>query len=104
MKSESVFHILTICSVYSDIRERLIEKYSFLCLQSKSQVDFSEILFDPETLCQFILDPTSINLKRRINPNDALIESFFQLSRDVCSSINIRRLKLLKTKEESTNS
>ena len=97
---EDTCHNLTTCSAYSEIRLRLLQEYSYLCLQSKSEVDFSEFLSENETLCQFIIDPTSFNLKRRISLSDPLIASFFQTSRDLCYTINERRLKLLKEKKQ----
>ena len=50
MKSESVCHILAFCGAYSDIRERILDEYSLLCLQSKSHVDCTELLCDSETI------------------------------------------------------
>ena len=94
--SESICHILTICCAYSDIRARFTEEYSQLCLLSTSGVNFNDITCDSELLCQFILDPSSINLPTRVNINDPLLGSFFQLSRDLCYAINTRRLKLLQ--------
>ena len=67
---------------------------------SSSGLNFSEIVSDPNILCQFILDPTSMNLQRRINLNDPLLGSFFQVSRDLCYSINERRIKLLDFKKK----
>ena len=102
MQSESILHILTICSAYSDVRMRILEEFSYLCLQSQSKIRITDINSDSEKLCQFILDPTSINLKERVSPNDPLISDLFQLSRDICYSINEKRIKLLKNKEQET--
>jgi hypothetical protein len=98
-KPEDICHILTFCSSYSDIRIRIFEEYSYLCLQNSSDINFSELISDSETLCQFILDPSSFNLTKRLHLNDPLLGSFFQVSRDLCFSINERRIKLLKEKE-----
>jgi hypothetical protein len=67
-------------------------------MEAKSVVDFSELMTDSEILCQFILDPSSFNLKQRIHLNDPLLGSFFRASRDLCFAVNERRLKLLKEK------
>ena len=91
--------ILTFCSSYSDIRIRILEEYSYLCLQNSSDINFSELISDSKTLCQFILDPSSFNLTKRIYLNDPLLGSFFQVSRDLCFSNNERRIKLIKEKE-----
>ena len=72
-KTENISHILTIYSAYSDIRIRILEEYSYLCMEAKSVVDFSELMTDSEILCQFILDPSSFNLKQRIHLNDPLL-------------------------------
>ena len=102
-KTENISHILTFCSAYSDIRIRILEEYSYLCMEAKSAVDFSELMTDSEILCQFILDPSSFNLKQRIHMNDPLLGSFFRVSRDLCFAVNERRLKLLKEKTKETN-
>ena len=94
--SESICHILVICRAYSDIRNRIIEQYKQLCSVSNSTLNFHHISSDSELLCQFILDPTSINLPERINLKDPYLDSYFKLSRDICHGINERRLKFLK--------
>ena len=98
---EDICHILTVCSSYHEVRSRMLEEFSYLCMKSVSAVDFSEILTNSETLCQFILDPSSFNLKQRIHLTDPLLASFFQVSRDLCHSINEKRLQLLKKKKEN---
>ena len=104
MKNETISHILTFCDAYSDVRNRILQESSYLCTKSQSGIIFSELLNDSEGLCQFILDPTSLNLKRRVNLNDPMLGSFFQLSRDLCFSINEKRLKLLKQKHKNLQS
>ena len=98
MMIEDISHIL-LCSAHSDIRERKFEEYAHLCMQSTSGVIFSDIIKENETTSQFILDPSSFNLKSRIHMNDPLLGLFFKISRDICFSINTRRLKLLKEKQ-----
>ena len=75
MQAEDTCQILTLCSAYSDIRIRILKEYSYLCLQSSSAVNFVEILSNKEDTCQFILDPSSINLKQRINASDPLLNA-----------------------------
>ena len=69
-------------------------------MQSESGVDFSHIISDSDKLSQFILDPTSLNLENRISVNDPMVNLFFQTSRDLCFSINDKRLKLIKIKKQ----
>ena len=100
-KIENICHIIIFCTAYCDIRMRILQEYSYLCLNSTSGVSFDDIISDNETLCQFILDPSSFNLNRRISLNDPLLGSFFRLSRDLCYTINDRRLKLLNDKKQN---
>jgi hypothetical protein len=99
-RTENTCHILTFCTAYSDIRLRILPEYSYLCLNSKSGFNFDDVVSSNQTLCQFILDPSSMNLQKRIALNDPQLGSFFKISRDFCHTINERRLKLLKEKEK----
>ena len=40
--NETVSHILTYCSAYSDIRSRILEEFAYLCMISESGVDFKK--------------------------------------------------------------
>ena len=78
--AENIQHIITQCVAYSDIRERILQEFKHLCERSKSKPNFDNIQKDESTLlCQFILDPTSLNLESRICPNDPKIYGFFEL-------------------------
>ena len=92
---ENIEHILTQCSAYSDIRQRIFLKMKHLCDQIPT-VDFEELLSNPRNLTQFLLDCTSLNLSNRINCLDENCSKMFDLSRDLCFSINKLRLKKLK--------
>jgi hypothetical protein len=96
---EDLVHILAECSAYSEVRNRILPEMEHLCKNSKSKLDFQNILCDKNKLCQFILDPTSLNLAARISMNDPNLESFFRKSRDYCYSIHNTRLKILKQKD-----
>ena len=72
-----------------------MEEFEQLCETSKSGVNFSEIVQDNSTLCQFVLDPTSMNLSRRIHMTDELLGAFFRTSRDFCACIGEKRTKML---------
>ena len=96
--AEDLLHILTDCSAYLHIRDRILPEFAFLCLQSKSRLKFNDILSDRSKLCQFILDPTSLNLDARINLSDPYLGEFFKLSRDYCYSIHTTRMKILQQK------
>ena len=96
--TESLEHILTVCDLYSDIRERIVNEYSHLCSQAKSDVSFQQIMSDNKTFCKFILDPASFNLTKRVHMNDPILSQLFKTSRDYCYAINSRRMKFLKDK------
>ena len=93
--SENLSHIISKCVAYENIRSRILPEYSLLCQQSKSSINFADILLDKSRLCQFIMDPGSLNLHPRISQSDPLLDQFFALSRDYCYAIHKRRLKIL---------
>ena len=93
--SENLEHILTICSAYSDIRNRMTEEYMILCSVAKTDVFWQDIISDKNTFCQFILDPASFNLKQRIHLSDPILGALFELSRDYCFAVNAERQKIL---------
>ena len=96
--SESLLHILTQCSAYQDIRERILNEIYNICTQI-SNFDVQSIFDDNQLLTQLILDPSSLNLKSRINTNDPLLPQLFVKSRNLCHSIYKRRLLILKDRE-----
>ena len=98
---EDIQHILTSCSAYSEIRQRIVQEYQILCTSLKSEVNFQEIYSENHSFCQFILDPASFNLQRRININDPILGQLFKLSRDFCYAVNSARMKILKKKENA---
>jgi len=92
---ETIEHILIHCSAYSEVRERIIEEFrNVLCQNEHIQT----IIESKENLCQFILDPTSINQSNKVNQQDPVVDTLFHLSRDFCYAINARRMKLLNSK------
>ena len=95
---ESTAHILTKCVAYADIRARIFPELSGLC--SRSGLDFQEYLNDDDKLCQFSLDPTSLDLPRRIGISDPNLDTYFRKSRDLCYSIHNLRMKILKKKKD----
>ena len=62
-KPEDPCHILTFCSVYSDIRVRILQEYSYLCLQSESGLKFTDVLSDNETLLSIYTESIKFHLK-----------------------------------------
>ena len=95
-ENETICHILAICPAFNSIRSRILYEMAEVCKTSISKVDFQLILENPETMTQFILDPTSFNLERRLNISDPIVTTMFPLSRDICYSIHKTRTKLLE--------
>ena len=93
--SESLVHMLTMCIAYNDVRNRICEEYAILCSLSKSKISWQMIVSDNDTFCQFILDPASFNLEKRIHMDDPILGSVFELSRDYCYAINAARQNIL---------
>ena len=62
-------HIVAVCPQYQDTRQRILFEIQEQCLLAKTNVHFQDILYQPEVLTQFILDPTSFNLRNRIHFN-----------------------------------
>ena len=92
---EDIPHILLHCSAYKEIRERLLNEIRCLSAQTKHKLLFDNL--DNTSLSQFILDPSSMNLKHRVSINDAHLSDFIKLSCDLCFSINKKRLEILRT-------
>ena len=97
---ESLSHIVANCSHFEDIRSRIFAEYENLLRKSGNNLNFSNYLIDDKTTTQFILDPTSFNLRLRINICDPIVPEVFKLSRDLCCAINKKRTKSLQSKLE----
>ena len=92
---ETVSHILGISPIYEVKRKKMLQEIIDIC--KNSNFDFEDILRegDPEQLTQFLLDPTSINLIKRVHINDPVNLELYRISRDLCSYIHKERLKQL---------
>ena len=82
--------------MYDAIRERIFPEYDLILNSGRMKLKLNDFASDNETLCQFLLDPTSMNLKLRISYNDPRLEDLFKLSRDLCFTISSSRTQLLK--------
>ena len=94
---ESHCHIIASCSAYEDLRLRILLQMEIILRDSENKLDFKSIVSNKESLSQFILDCTSLNLPVRTSPSDEVCPRVFQLSRDLCYSIYKRRLTLLRS-------
>ena len=96
--SENILHMLTQCLAYQDIRETLFNNIYNICTQIPN-LQIESIFQDDQLLTQFILDPSSLNLKSRVSTNDPLLPQLIVKSRNLCHSIYKRRLPILKDEE-----
>ena len=97
--SEDLTHILVVCVAYEDIRNRIFSEFSDACSELKINLKFEEIARTNENLCQFILDPSSLNLQKLINICDPILDRILRISRDYCFAINSARMKILSKKK-----
>ena len=93
--NEDMMHIISVCDAYAEIRSRILKEYCDLSQQIN--YPFEMILNNPESLCQFILDPSSLNLMKRLQTNNVKIPEFYRLSRDFCYAVHSRRMNLLES-------
>ena len=93
---ETVSHVISTCQGMALERQRLLAEFENLCQFTKNEINFASISSNEEILCQFILDPTSLNLQTRVSPYDPIVNSFFKLSRDFCYVIDKTRVGLLQ--------
>ena len=84
------------CSFDLDLDQA--EQYEEMCSLTKTNISFQEIYKLNSTFCQFVLDPSSFNLKERVHLNDPILGSLFKLSRDYCYAVNSTRKKILKAR------
>jgi hypothetical protein len=73
-QEESVSHLVSTCPAMAGERGNILSDYEKICNLTKNKISF----------CQFILDPTSLNLPVRISLYDPILAQFYRLSRDMC--------------------
>ena len=100
---ETVSHVISTCQGMAVERNRLLSEFKVLCSKTKNQIVFDDIIKSEELLCQFILDPTSLNLHTRVSLSDPLVPQFYKLSRDFCYILDKTRIGLLKEMENNSN-
>ena len=98
---ETICHVISSCEALSIERKRLLIEFDQLCKKTKNQISFDDILKSEEKLCQFIIDPTSLNLQSRVSLSDPLVPVFYKLARDFCYIIDKTRIGLLKELEKN---
>jgi hypothetical protein len=95
--------VISTCQALSEQRKKVLEDFQKICKETENKINFEEIVKSDDMLCQFILDPTSLNLPVRVSLQDPLLTEFYKLSRDYCFLIDKTRTGLLKEMEKSSN-
>ena len=91
--TESIEHIVSVCSAYTEVRSRILGEMKIVCKNSNTGIQFDEFKQNTNLLTQFILDCCSLNLPKRFNTNDQECQSIFQLSRDLCHYKRKKRME-----------
>ena len=86
---ETLEHLIAKCEELSDIKSRITNSMTSICQEAGVNINLS--LLSSSQLTQFILDPSSMNLKHRVDIRHPILPSLFQLSRDYCFAIDKRR-------------
>ena len=102
-ENEDIIHILARCKAFTELRERIKIEYEKHCSETKTKINFEKVCEDDKTFCQFVLDPSSINLKDRVSNSDPILNQIFQTSRDFCFAIHSQRMKILEQKSRLAN-
>ena len=91
-KNETVSHVISTCTGMEVERNCLLEEIKTLSGSTKNNINFENIVENEQLLCQFILDPSSLNLPNRVSLSDPLLKDFFKLSREFCFIIDKTRV------------
>ena len=79
---DDIEHILT--SHISTSSQLVLDKIAVLCSLSLPQIIFFDIRKSKQILAQFLLDPSSLNLRRRISSDDPILPDLFKLCQKYC--------------------
>ena len=91
--TETLEHLIGKFEGLADIRSRIIISMNNTCQGAGLNINLN--LYSSQQLTQFVLDPSSINLKQRVSISHPILPQLFQLSRDFCFAIDRSRTKSL---------
>jgi hypothetical protein len=100
---ESLSHIVASCLSFNDIRRKILNEFDQLLLQCKNNLNVQHFKNSEETLTQFVLEPTSMNLNQRVHMADPIVPDMFKLSRDFCFAICKKRTFMLNDLKNKKN-
>ena len=93
---EDILHVLTMCRATSDTRLRIVPEL-LNCIAKYFPTNSLLKRINHEQLCQFILDPTSLNLPMdcRIQPNHSDLPHVMFICRNLCFALHKTRIRQL---------
>ena len=92
---DSYKHIIMSCEALQTPRDIMLSQIIQLC-ENNNILFIHNILEDEELMTQFIIDPTSHNLPQRVNINDQVLPSLISICRNLCNSLHLLRMKIIK--------
>ena len=99
-EDDDISHIVT--SHITTPQQEVLNMIQLLCNVSKSKVNISNIMKCKETMAQFILDPSSLNLQDRISVYDPILPKLFELCQKYCYITQSERLKNLQSMTDNS--
>ena len=96
---ESIEHVLVVCRATIEVRSRLLPELMNAVASVQPTCQILKSTPAASTLCQFILDCTSLNLpdSTRVPAHNPGISTIYRVSRDWCFAANSIRKNCLKT-------
>ena len=83
---ESIEHLISTCIGLNETRSNIISSMKNLIHLAGLRIEIDK--FSPKELTQFLLDPSSLNLAKRVSISHPILPNMFQLSRDFCYKID----------------
>ena len=93
---ETIFHVIIACTALDESRNRILEEFKLLCSETKNQISYDKLKENSKNLCQFLLDPASMNLPERVSFLDPILPQMYKLSRDLCYKLDRDRADLIQ--------
>ena len=91
-KDETIFHVIIECETLNHSRNSILEDFKYLSTMTKNDISFENLEENPKILCQFVLDPASMNLHTRVSISDPILPAMYRLSRDLCYQLDKSRM------------
>ena len=68
---------------------------SLLCDETRNNIQLEDIISCDNTLTQFIIDPSSFNLEKRVHIDDPCLPKFLKVCRNYCYLVDKHRMKII---------